>query len=99
MLFYVKYCCSICHENLVVKADSFERADEWAEQSAQEVYWSYDCNYPSDEDCENYTEEELGEIMQDDMTNDIDWTIEPFDENNEEHMEALHDCGGIPFEI
>lgn len=99
MLFYVKYGCSICHENLVVKADSFESADLWAEHSAQEVYWSYDYNYPSDEDYEGYTEEELEEIMQDDMTNDIDWTVEPFNESNEEHMEALRDCGGVPFEI
>jgi hypothetical protein len=98
MLFYIKYGCSNCYETLVVEADNFERADLYAEQAAQECYWSYDCNYPSDEDYEGYSEEEMSEIMEQEMQNDIDWTVEPFDEKNEDHMDALRDCGA-PYEI
>lgn len=98
MLFYIKYGCSICHETLVVEADNFERADFYAEQAAQECYWSYDCNYPCDEDYEGYGEEEMSEIMEEEMRNDIDWTVEPFDEKNEDHLDALRECG-TPYEI
>ena len=104
MLFYTKYGCSISHERTIVKADSFERADEWAEHSAQEVYYSYDCNYPSEEDYDCYeedglTEEEISESEYMDMLNDIDWTVEPYDETNEEHLDAMGEQGGIPHEI
>ena len=44
------------------------------------------------------TEDEISEQEYMDMLNDIEWTVEPFDENNEEHMEALHECG-VPHEI
>ena len=44
------------------------------------------------------TEEEISDMEYHDMMNDIDWVVEPFDENNEEHMEALHECGA-PHEI
>lgn len=104
MLFYIKYGCSVSHECLIVKADSFDRADEYAEQAAQEIYYSYDCNYPSDEDYDYYaeegmTEEEISEQEYMDMMNDIDWVVEPFDEKNEEHIDALRDIGGVPHEI
>lgn len=103
MLFYIKYGCSESHEALIVNADSFERADEYAEQAAQEVYYSYDCNYPSDEEYESYeeeglTEEEIDENQYMDMLNEIDWIVEPFDENNEDHMETMRECGS-PYEI
>ena len=102
MLFYVKYGCSVSHEVLIVDADSHERADQWAEQSAQEVYWSYDCNYMCDEDYEDYedyTEDEVSEFEYQDMLHDIDWTVEPYDEKNEEHKDAMCEQDGIPFEI
>lgn len=99
MLFYINYGCSICHERLIVDADTHERADEYAEQSAQEVYYSYDCNYPSDDDYENYTEEEISEMEYQDMMYDIDWAVEFYDEKNEDHVEALKEQNGIPFEI
>ena len=103
MKLYVKYGCSECHETLIVEAESFERADEFAESAAQDVYYSYDCNYPSEEDYDLYeeeglTEDEISEQEYMDMLNNIEWTVEPFDENNEEHLEALHECG-VPHEI
>lgn len=104
MKFYVKYGCSECHETLIVEAESFERADEFAEGAAQDVYYSYDCNYPSDEEYKYYeeegmTEEEIDESEYMDMMNNIDWIVEPYDESNEDHIEAMKEQGGIPFEV
>ena len=99
MLFYTKYGCSICHESLIVNADDFETANRWAEQSAQDVYYSYDCNYLSDEDYEEYDEEDICDIEYQEMLSDIDWIVEPYDEKNEEHLDAMHEQGGVPFEI
>ena len=99
MLFYIKYGCSVSHESLIVEADSFERAEEYAEASAQDVYYSYDCNYPSDEDYEDYSEEEISELEYQDMISDIDWTVESYDEKNDEHKDAMHEQGGVPFEV
>ena len=99
MLFYIEYGCSVSHERLIVDAESYERADQYAEVSAQDVYWSYDCNYLCDEDCENYSEEEISELEYQDMLYDLCWLVEPYDEKNEEHKEALHEQQGVPFEI
>ena len=99
MLFYIEYGCSVSHERLIVDAESYERADQYAEASAQDVYWSYDCNYLSDEDCDNYTEEEINELEYQDMLYDLHWLVEPYDEKNEDHKEALHEQQGVPFEI
>ena len=99
MLFYIEYGCSVSHESLIVEADSFERAEEYAEASAQDVYYSYDCNYPSDEDYDDYSEEEISELEYQDMISDIDWVVEPYDEKNEEHKDAMHEQGGVPFEV
>lgn len=103
MLFYINYGCSQSHETLIVDADTFERANDYAEQAAQEVYYSYDCNYPSDEDYESYyeeglTEEEIADNEYMEMQNDIYWSVEPFDESKDYHMEALHECGS-PYEV
>ena len=104
MLFYINYGCSISHEQLIVEAETFEKTDEYAERAAQDVYYSYDCNYPCDEDYnffeeEGLTEEEISEQEYQDMLNDISWTVEVYDEENEEHQDALKEQGGIPFEI
>lgn len=104
MKFYVKYGCSECHETLIVEAESFERADEFAEGAAQDVCYSYDCNYPSEEDYDLYeeeglTEDEISDMEYQDMLNDIDWVVEPYDEKNEDHIEALKEQDGLPFEV
>ena len=104
MKFYVKYGCSECHEPLIVEAESFERADEFAEGAAQDVYYSYDCNYPSEEEYiyyeeEGMTEEEIDESEYMDMMSDIDWVVESYDESNEDHVEAMKEQGGVPFEV
>lgn len=99
MLFYIEYGCSVSHERLIVDADSYERADQYAEASAQDVFWSYDCNYMHEEDCEGYTDEEVSEFEYQDMLNDTHWLVESYDEKNEDHREALHEQQGVPFEI
>lgn len=104
MLFYIKYGCSISHESLIIDADDFDAADRYAEQAAQDCYYSYDCNYPSDEDYAYYeeegmTEDEISEGEYMDMMNDIDWDVEPYDESIEDHVEAMKEQGGVPFEV
>lgn len=104
MLFYIEYGCSVSHEQLIIKADNFEKADEYAERAAQDVYYSYDCNYLDDEDYgyfedEGMAEEEISEQEYSDMLNDIYWVVEPFNEENEEHLDALKEQGGTPYEV
>jgi hypothetical protein len=104
MLFYIRYGCSEGHEQLIIEAESFKKADEYAERAAQDIYYSYDCNYPSEEDYELYeeddlTEDEISDMEYENMLNDIDWTIEPYDEKIEEHVETLKEQGGVPFEV
>lgn len=103
-LFYIKYGCSVSHEQLIIEAETFKRADEYAEGAAQDCYYSYDCNYPSDEDCAYYeeegmTEDEISENEYMDMMNDIDWTVEPYNETNEDHIEAMREQNNKPFEV
>ena len=103
-LFYIKYGCSVNHEQLIVEAETFERAEEYAEGAAQDCYYSYDCNYPSDEDYAYYeeegmTEDEISENEYMDMISDIDWIVESYDEFNEYHIEAMEEQCGVPFEI
>lgn len=103
-LFYIKYGCSVNHEQLIVEAETFERAEKYAESAAKDCYYSYDCNYPSDEEYiyyeeEGMTEEEIDENEYMDMMSDIDWVVEPYDESNEDHVEAMEEQGEIPFEV
>ena len=99
MLYFMQYGCSISHERLIVEADNFEKAEEYAERAAQDVYYSYDYNYPSIEDYNGYTEDEISDMSYQDMLNDIDWSVESYNEKNEDHIETLKEQGGIPFEI
>ena len=103
-LFYIKYGCSVNHEQLIIEAETVERAEEYAESAAQDCYYSYDCNYPSDEDYvyyeeEGMTEDEISENEYMNMMSDIDWVVEPYDEFNEYHIEAIEEQGGVPFEV
>ena len=99
MLFYIKYGCSISHESLIVEAEDYDKADEYAERAAQDVYYSYDCNYPSDEDYNDYSEEEISKLEYQDMLSDIDWLVEPYDEKIEEHRDTWDEQNKIPFEV
>ena len=45
------------------------------------------------------TEEEIDESEYMDMMSDIDWIVESYDESNEDHVEAMKEQGGVPFEV
>ena len=98
-LYLIEYGCSICTEHLVVLAESEERANEFAYQEAQNVYWSYDCNYPAEEDCDEMDEDDIAEMMQEDMEQDINYLVVIYNPEDEEHLMVMHDQNDKPHEI
>lgn len=98
-LFYIEYGCSQCIEHLIVEAKDMGAAHEYAYQSAQEEYYSYDCNYPDVDDCEGMDEEEIAEMMQQDMEQDIQYFAEIYDPENEDHIMTMREQSNKPFEV
>ena len=98
-LFYIEYGCSICTEHLIVEAKNEDAANEYAYLSAQEVYYSYDCNYPDIEDCEGMDEDDIAEMMQQDMELDLQYFVEPYDLENEDHIMTMREQNNIPHPI
>jgi len=98
-LYLIEYGCSICTEHLVVFADSIERANEFAYQEAQSVYYSYECNGVDPDDYPGATEEELCEIDNEEMEQDIHYYAEPYDPNDEDHQSYMRDQHNKPIEI
>ena len=98
-LFYIEYGCSICTEHLIVEAKNEDAAGEYAYLSAQEVYYSYDCNYPDVEDCDGMDEEEIAELMQQDMELDLQYFAEPYNPENEDHTMTMREQNNIPHPI
>ena len=98
-LYLIEYGCSICSEHLVVLADSLEDANEYAYLEAQNVYYSYDNNYPEEEDCEGMDEDEIAEMMQEDMEQDIHYLAIVYNPEDEEHIETMREQGNKPHEI
>lgn len=99
MLYVLTYGCSITKEKLVVSADHESDVDDYGYQSAQDCWYSYDCNLVSPEDYEGYSEEEIADAEWEDMLNDIYWYWEVFDCNNEEHLSVFNEQDNVPFEI
>ena len=98
-LYLIEYGCSICSEHLVVLADSLEDANEYAYLEAQNVYYSYDSNYPDAEDCEGMDEEDIAEMMQEDMEQDIHYLAVEYNPEDDEHVMVMHDQNDKPHEI
>ena len=98
-LYLIEYGCSICSEHLVVLADSLEDANEYAYLEAQNVYYSYDSNYPDAEDCEGMDEDDIAEMMQEDMEQDIHYFAVIYNPEDEEHVTVMHDQNDKPHEI
>ena len=98
-LYLIEYGCSICSEHLVVLADSLEDANEYAYLEAQNVYYSYDCNYPDVEDCEGMDEDDIAELAQQDMEQDIHYLAVPYNSEDEEHQAYMLDQNNKPHEI
>ena len=98
-LYYIEYSCSICTEHLIVLAKSLEAAMEYAYMEAQNLYYSYDCNYPDEEDCEGMTEDEIAEMAHEDMEQDLQYFAIEYDENDEDHAMTMRDQKNEPHEI
>ena len=98
-LYYIEYGCSICTEHLIVEAKDMGAAHEYAYLEAQNVYYSYDCNYPDSEDCEGMDEDEIAEMMHQDMEQDIQYFAEPYDPENEDHAMTMREQDNKPHQI
>lgn len=99
-LYLIEYGCSISSEHLVVLAHTIDDANEFAYQEAQNIYYSYDCNYPNAEDYEDdMSEDDMAELMQQDMEQDIHYYAVEYDPEDEEHVMVMHDQGDVPHEI
>ena len=98
-LYLIEYGCSICSEHLVVLADSLEDANEYAYLEAQNIYYSYDSNYPDAEDCEGMDEDDIAEMMQENMEQDIHYLAVEYNPEDEEHVMVMHDQNDKPHEI
>ena len=98
-LFYIEYGCSICTEHLIVEAKDMGTANEYAYLEAQNVYYSYDSNYPDEEDCEGMDEDEIAEMMHQDMEQDIQYFAEIYDAENEDHAMTMREQDNKPHQI
>ena len=98
-LYYIEYGCSICIEHLIVLANDEQSATDYAYQEAQNLYYSYDCNYPDEEDYEGMNEDDAAEMMQEDMEQDIHYLAVIYNPEDEEHVMVMHDQNDKPHEI
>lgn len=98
-LYYIEYGCSICTDHLIVEAKDMDAAHEYAYLEAQNVYYSYDSNYPDEEDCEGMDEDDIAEMMQEDMEQDIHYLVVAYNPEDEEHAMVMHDQNNKPHEI
>ena len=98
-LYYIEYGCSICMEHLIVEAKDMGAATEYAYQEAQNVYYSYDCNYPDMDECEGMDDDDIAEMMQQDMEQDIQYVAEIYDAENEDHAMTLREQDNKPHQI
>ena len=98
-LYYIEYGCSICTEHSIVEAKDMGAANEYAYLEAQNIYYSYDSNYPDEEDCEGLDEDEIAEMMQQDMEQDIQYFAEVYNPDNEDHAMTMREQGNRPHEI
>ena len=98
-LFYIEYGCSICTEHLIIEAKDMGTANEYAYLEAQNVYYSYDSNYPDEEACEGMDEDEIAEMMHQDMEQDIQYFAEIYDAENEDHAMTMREQDNKPHQI
>lgn len=82
MKFIGYYGCSQEKNTLALKANSKEKADNYVYECARECYDGY-CHY--------YDEDETEENILEDREYDLSYFVEPFDYNNEEHINILRE--------
>lgn len=83
MKFIGHYGCSNESNIIALEASSKEKANNYVYECACECYDGYYHCYYGNEDDEEYIDEEI--------ENDIEYYVEPFDYNNEEHMDILRE--------
>ena len=99
-LYYIEYDCSLESCSLIVEAENFEDAYDYAYQSAQDSYDSYGLNdFDEDDYPDAATEDEMWEMRHEEMENDIHYLAEEYNESNEDHLETLKEQKGVPFKI
>lgn len=98
-LYLIEYGCSSYAECLVVLAKDKQAAVDYAYQEAQDLYYSYDSNYPSDEDCEGLNEDEVAEMAREDMEQDIRYQVTEYNPENVSHVIIMRDQNNEPYEI
>ena len=98
-LYFIEYGCSQCTEHLIVSAKDEAAAEYYAYTSAQDTWYSYECNEIDPEDYPDATEEELVEIEGEQMEMDIHYCVGLYDPNNEDHQMWMREQDGKPFEI
>lgn len=81
-LYYVSYGCWQQSEDLIISAESLENAQNWAYQEAKDLWESW-----NSDDYENWEEEV------DARENEIEYSAEPYDPNNPDHIIAYDEDG------
>ena len=99
MLFYIKYGCDCCTEELIIRTDTMRAAEEYAYMQAQDVYYSFSQNDIDRYEYDDLTDEEFNDMEYQMMTEGIYYFVELYDPNNEEHKDLLNEQDGIPFEV
>lgn len=106
MKFIIEYGCSVSTEHLAVEADSLEIAEEYAYQSAYDCRESFEglhgvLDFTEFCEEEGYNEEDdsAWEEFKDMVEYELTYHVHEFDEDDEDDMTVLEDCGGKFFRI
>lgn len=99
MLFYIKYGCRCCTEELIVNARDKQAAEEYARLEAEDIYYGYSCNSLDRYEYDDLTEEEFRDMEYSLMIEDIIYSAEKFNELNERHQTTYEEQGFLPFEL
>lgn len=97
MIYFVQYGCTECLENLIVESDDISNVEDYARQAALDCYYSYDRDFLTEEEAMNYGEEEICEMEWEAAEMDIFWSVDLFDDKDEEHLDYLRTQEGRPF--
>ena len=106
MKFIAEYGCSISTEHLAIEADSMESALQFAYESAFECRESFEglhgvldfaefCEEEGYDEDRDSSWEEYKQMVEE----EIEYCVEEFDEENEEHLDILADSGGEFFRV
>ena len=106
MQFIIEYGCDVCTEHLAVEANCIETALTFADGEAWRLRESYeglhgvlDYNeFCEENNLDSENEDSWGDYI-DMIRYELHSYAEDFDENNEDHISILHDCGGVFFAV